>query len=271
MLQLVRTSAEWVAYFRANNDNLLDIAWEASGRLTDAERLVIAGSLPSWQLGESSDGRHLRQAAERYAMRTGDTEFVDAIRLFIREEQRHGADLGRFLDLAGIPRKTFDWGDAVFRFFRHFMPRIEITAMVVVAVEIHALLYYAAIRRLTSSTALRCICQQILADEPKHLNFQCERLAMIQRGRPRLLRYLRMVLHDVLFLGTTLAVWAGHRRALRASGLSFGRFWWTAWAKMAWAKKRMNPASYAWPELATALVRTRSPAIPAVSKRNAAV
>src|SRR5258708_4199598 len=133
MIEPVRTSAEWVAYFRANNSDRLDIPWEAGCQLTTEERELIARSLPTWQLGESSDGRHLHGAAERYAAGIGAPDYVEAIKLFIREEQRHGAELGRFLDLAGIPRKHWDLGDAVFRFFRHFMPRIEITAAVVVA------------------------------------------------------------------------------------------------------------------------------------------
>ncbi|HEY3789823.1 MAG TPA: ferritin-like domain-containing protein [Urbifossiella sp.] len=247
MRESVRTSAEWIAYFHANAADLLDVPWDVGAGLTDAERDLVAASLPTWQLGESSDGRHLRRAAERYAAQVGDPNFIEAIDLFIKEEQRHGAELGRFLDLAGIPRKKWDWGDAVFRLFRHFMPRIEITATVVVAVEIHALLYYAAIRRATGSLLLRRICQQILRDEPTHLHFQCERLARIHRRRPRWLLAVTMLAHRLLFTGTTLTIWATHRRALRAGGLSFGRFWRTAWAKMSWARKLMDPKRYSWP------------------------
>jgi len=236
VLQPVQTSAEWVAYFRHNADTLLDVPWELGVKFTPEERELVAASIPTWQLGESSDGRHLRGAAERYANQTGDTDFVEAINLFIGEEQRHGAELGRVLDLAGIPRKTWDCGDTVFRLFRHLRPRIELTATVVVAVEILALLYYAAIRRAVSCPVLHRVCDQILRDEPIHLHFQCERLAMFHRGRPRVLRALTMLGHRILFAGTALAVWAGHRRALRAGGLGFRRFWRTAWAKHRWAR-----------------------------------
>ena len=30
-------------------------------------------------------------------------------------------------------------------------------------------------------------------------------------------------------------------------GFTFRRFWRTAWAKLGWARKRMNPAMYSWP------------------------
>jgi hypothetical protein len=249
-LPAVRSSAEWVAYFWANARRLLAVPWEAGAGMTAEERALIAASLPSRQLGESSDGARLLAAARHYAQRTGDPEFVEAIQLFIREEQRHGADLGRFLDLAGVPRKTWDWGDAVFRRLRHLLTRIELSACVLVTVEVHALIYYAAIRRATRSPVLRRVCEQILADEVPHVRFQCERLAILHRRRPRLLRSLTLAVHGVLFAGVTLAIWAGHRRALRAGGYSFRRFWWAAWAKMERAWRMMNPGAYSWEGLA---------------------
>jgi hypothetical protein len=108
------------------------------------------------------------------------------------------------------------------------------------------LLYYNAIRLATNCPVLRKICEQILADEIPHIRFQCERLAMIHKDRPRWLRALTMLLHRVFFTGTTLAIWLGHRRALKAGGFHFGRFWRTASAKMNWAWRLMDPAGYEW-------------------------
>lgn len=251
---IVRTSAEWVAYFHSNRKNLLDIPWETGAGLKSEEREIVAGSMPAWQLGESSDGRHLLAAATHYAENLRDPDFVVAVRLFIAEEQRHGAELGRFLELAGIPRKNWDWGDAMFRAFRYFLPRMEIWATPVVMVETHAMIYYAAIRRVTSSLVLRRICEQILKDEVPHIRFHCERLAILHRDRPRWLHTLTMLGHRVLFTGITLAVWTAHRRALRAGGFSFRRFWRTAWGKMGVAWKKMDPTSYSWPAMVPAVV-----------------
>lgn len=225
----LRDSDFWVQAFQRNAESLLDIPWHEGVALTDAERRLLAPSLPAWQLGESSDGRHLLQAATRHAEQTGDLDFVHAIRLFIGEEQRHGADLGRALDLAGIPRKTWDWGDAVFRLFRHLRPRIELSATVIVAVEILALVYYAAVRRAVSSPVLRRICEQILRDEPRHLRFQSERMTILWRDRSASLRAFSLFGQRFVFLGTLLAVWVGHRRVLKADGLTFRRYWRTVW------------------------------------------
>jgi hypothetical protein len=243
-LRTARTSAEWVAYFRANAARVLDVPWHEGAGTVPPE---VLASLRAWQLGETSDGSRLRAAAQRHAERTNDPAFAEAVELFIAEEQRHGAALGRFLDLAGVPRLRWYWGDAAFRLFRHFLGRIESCATVVVMVEVHALLYYAAVRRTGGSVVLGCVCHQILRDEVAHIRFQCERLALLRRahGGPR--RALSAVVHTILFTGITLAVWWGHRRALRAGGWSVRRYWRAAWGKMRTAWNLMRPETYRWP------------------------
>jgi hypothetical protein len=245
-LPAVRASAEWVAYFRANLEHLLPIPWEAGAGVSAEELAEIVDSLKAWQLGETSDGARLLRTAEKHAARIGDPGFVDAIRLFIAEEQRHGETLGLFLDAAGVPRAQRNLGDSVFRVFRHFLARMEVWATVVVVIEVHAMLYYAAIRRATGSAVLRRICQQILRDEVPHIRFQCERLAIIRHRRWRAFRWLTAGAQRVLFVGITLAIWADHRRALRAGGFTFRRFWRSARAQMGRAWRLMKPEGYRW-------------------------
>lgn len=246
-LPAVWTSAEWVAYFRANRTTLLDVPWGAGAGVTPEELAEIVDSLRAWQLGETSDGARLLKTAEVHAATIGDPGFVEVVRLFTAEEQRHGEELGKFLDAAGVPRAARDLGDSLFRVFRHFLMRMEVWASVVVVIEVHALLYYAALRRATRSALLRRICEQILRDEVPHIRFQCERLAIIRRGRGRVLRVLTAGAHCVLFVGITAAVWVGHRRALRAGGFTFRRFWQSAWAQMGGAWRAMDPKAYRWP------------------------
>ncbi|MBY0458375.1 MAG: ferritin-like domain-containing protein, partial [Gemmataceae bacterium] len=133
------------------------------------------------------------------------------------------------------------------RCFRHFLPRMEVWATVVIMVEEHAMVYYAAVRRATGCPILRAVCRQILRDEVPHLRFQCERLAVLHRGRSPALRAVTVGCQRMLFAGVTLAVWVGHRRALRAGGHTFGTFWRSAWARMGRAWRRMDPRGYRWP------------------------
>ncbi len=244
-LPVVETSAYWRDFFLANRARLGEIAWDQLA-IKPEELAEIAESLRSWQLGESSEGTHLRAAARRYADASGDADFAAAIDVFIGEEQRHGATLGRFLDQVGVPRKARDWGDTVFRWSRYFLPNMETWTTPVVMVEVHALIYYNAIRHASACPVLRQICAQILADEVPHIRFQCERLAILLRHRATWLRAVTMLLHRILFTATTLAIWFGHRRALKAGGYGFARFWKSAWTRMNHAWRTMDPRGYRW-------------------------
>jgi predicted metal-dependent hydrolase len=62
----------------------------------------------------------LLAAARSYAQSIQDPEYVEAVRMFIREEQKHGNNLGRYIDMLGEQRATSDWGDTLFRKIRYF-------------------------------------------------------------------------------------------------------------------------------------------------------
>ncbi len=250
-LPTVRSSEEWIAYFEKNANELRPIPWELGVGTTGPELAIVTQSLRSWQLGESSDGLQLQAIAERYAKKIGDPHIVEMIALFTAEEQRHGATLGRFLDLAGVRRAGWDWGDAFFRVIRHALPRMEVWVTPVIMAEIHAMVYYNAIRKATPSPVLRAICEQLLADEVPHIRFQCERLATLHRHRSRFLRKLTMGFHRFLFAGITLAVWVGHRKAIRAGGYGFKKYWRAVWGKMQAAWRTMSPDGYSWTEQET--------------------
>jgi hypothetical protein len=238
------SSSQWVDYFAANEQWLLPTPWHLGAEVTPEELRSIARSLQAWQLGETSDGRHLRACAQAYALKVGDPEFPAAVEWFIREEQRHGESLGKFLDLAGVPRIQCDWGDTCFRAFRYALVNMECWVTVVIMVENLALVYYAAIRSATRSTLLKRICQQILHDELPHIRFQYERLAILHARRSWWLRQLTHLAQRVLYFGVVLAVWYGHKSALRAGGHSFGSYWRTSWRKMNFAWERMRPENF---------------------------
>lgn len=242
-----RTGAEWVAYFRANAARNRPIHEEAGAGVTAAELAAIAASLRGWQLGETSDGNHLRAAAVGYCRKVGDADFTAAVELFIREEQRHGELLGRFLDMAGVGRTRFDWGDRLFRFARYCLRDMEAWTTPVVMVETLALVYYNAIRRATGSAVLSEICSQILSDEVPHLHFACERLASLYRTRGRPGFRLTVLVQRLMFSIVVTLVWVAHRRALRAGGYSWRRYWRSAWDRMNACWRWMDPTRYRWP------------------------
>lgn len=236
------STTDWIDHFRANARNQPEYPWSVGADAPSEVLDKILPSLRAWQLGETSDGTWLVSVAEEHGARIGDPDFAECMTLFIKEEQRHGELLGRYLDLAGVERKRRDWGDTAFRFIRHLVRRIEVWVTPVVMVETHALVYYAAIRDATESRLLSAICEQLLRDEVVHIRFQCERLAALHRGRSRIGMALTKLVHRALFAGMTVAIGLGHRRALEAGDCGFGRFWRKSWEKMRFAWSRMVPA-----------------------------
>jgi hypothetical protein len=245
------TSEQWREYFRKNNASLLAIPWEAGVSLTDAERAAVAASMQEFQLGESSEGKHFQGLAKEYARRTGDADYVHALRLFIAEEHRHARDLGRVLDLAGIERIGHTWPDAVFRWLRH-RAGLELSVSVLVTAEIIAKVYYLALREATSSAVLRRLCDQILSDEVQHVRFQCERLAMIRARRSRVTIWGKAVVQRFFFTGTCWVVWLKHRHALRAGGYTYGTFREDAREELDEAIGLMDPRNYVFGPVADA-------------------
>jgi len=235
-----RTSAAWREAFRANSARLLEIPWSLGAGLSGAERAVVARSVQAFQLGESSEGRHLMRRARAHSERTGEADYVEAVRLFIAEEHRHARDLDRFLDLAGIPRLRAHWVDAVFRLLRR-LAGLELLIAVLITAEVIAKVYYLALREATGSAVLRRLCDQILRDEAEHVRFQAERLGLLRIGRSRPGIGAAIGSHRLFLAATCLVVWHDHGGVLRAGGFGFGRFLRACRAELDDAARQMDP------------------------------
>ena len=236
-------SAEWVGYFQRNDHRLAIIPWELGAELSDEERNAIAKSVQAFQLGESSEGRHLQHCADQWGMLNRDAHYPLAIQLFIKEEQRHARELGRFLETNGVGLIRKDWSDSLFRKIRH-LASLELSIMVLLTAEIVAQVYYVALRESTNSIVLKTICNQILKDEEEHVRFQCERLAIIGRPQNWIRLTLRYCVQRALMLGALPIVWHGHHKAYKTDGFNFGRFASETWLAFSRAVPRMHPNSY---------------------------
>jgi hypothetical protein len=234
-----RHSRKWCLYFRRNRARLLRIPWEKGAGLTDEQRRALLPSLQDFQLGESSDGVNGRQIARQYASRHADPEYAGAMDLFLAEEQRHGRDLGSYLDLAGVPRLRWSWTDFVFRFLRRGMG-LEMLLMTALLAELIARVYYRAVLAASACPVLRTLCAQLLRDERRHVEFHVERLRLMRRHRRPWLRALVNGFHRVLYAGTCLAVWYKHGPALRLGGYPFRRFWRDSWRQFADAYRTID-------------------------------
>lgn len=216
----MHTSRQWIEHFR-NNLRYHRINWDLEPAVSPRETAVILRSMQAWQLGETSDGHNLLRAVTKYAHRHNDPDYITAMTLFIREEQKHGENLGKYLDAIGQPRIKKDWGDTLFRKVRGFNTSMEIWTLAVITVESAAQIYYQALKDATYCVLLKQICRDILIDEACHITFQTERMAIIFEQKSSFGKMICAQLYRCFFFGTALTVWIGHHRLLKAGGNTY--------------------------------------------------
>ncbi len=221
------TSYDWVEYFYQNAREPA-LPWNLEVRLSGAEKRAVIGSIQQFQLGEGASGARMLERAQRFSRETGDLGLVAALRLFVREEQRHSKILARFLELESAPCLRKHWVHSVFRSIRG-LAGLELCLKVLVTAEVLARPYYAALRDATGSPLLRSICQLIFEEEGAHLRFQAFALRRFQgRHRPFVQVGIRGL--HVMLLGCTAAlVWMEHQAVFRAAGRTFREFWDETW------------------------------------------
>jgi hypothetical protein len=213
----------WLAYFRSNQAEPQEIPWnDVTPPPGDVARFLIP-SLQQFQLGEGARGVTFLTLGRQYSAATGDLDFLEALALFIAEEQRHSALLARYLRAIGAPVLEGHWIDRIFRKMRK-LAGLECMVTVLVTAEILAVPYYRSVLRLTDCPALRALCRRILREEAKHLMFQASTLRRLQSTRPRLWARFTRVLQGVFMAGTCVTVWTEHRKVLKRGGMDFLSF-----------------------------------------------
>ena len=220
---MIHTSKFWIDHFE-NNLKKKRIDWDESPHFTEENRRLLLPSLKAWQLGETSDGSHLLAASTKYANKINDPDYIEAVKLFIKEEQKHGANLGRYIDLIGEERAKKNWGDTLFRKIRYFNKSMELWTITVVIVESAAQLFYQALADGSECKLLKSICSDILIDEAHHIKFQNERLHILFQKKSTYAKTFATLWYSGLFFGVIHAIWFAHGRAFKAGGVSRSKF-----------------------------------------------
>lgn len=236
----MHNSLYWMTYFSRNLQNNR-INWAIEPVLSTAERAEILLSLQAWQLGETSEGTNLISAASKHAGELDDPYYLPAIELFIKEEQKHGENLGRYLDLIGEKRISKNWGDTLFRKIRGLNTHMEFWTIAVITVESTAQLFYQCLKDATQCRLLKEICTDILIDEAAHITFQTERLALIYCKKNALWRWLSYYAYTSFYFSTAMVVWLAHRRLFRAGNLNLPGYWLRMKLKFGKTIKRLRP------------------------------
>lgn len=220
----MRTSQHWLEHFNANI-NIQRVNWRLTPSLTENERICILSSLQAWQLGETSDGSHLLKASRKYANKIGDGYYLKAVELFIKEEQKHGKNLGKYLDLIGEKRIKKNWADTLFRKIRYFNSSMELWTLAVITVESTAQVFYQSLKDATDCELLKQICTDILIDEAFHIDFQFERFYLMYDCKGKIFKFLCYYLYKVFFFTTITVVWFAYRRCFKAGRNGLLPYW----------------------------------------------
>ncbi|MEO1050859.1 MAG: ferritin-like domain-containing protein [Bacteroidota bacterium] len=241
----------WITYFKSNRENFSHISWNINDKLTFQEKSIIAKSVQQFQRGEGSEGLNWIKSAERYFSKMEDKSYVEALKLFIKEEQRHSEVLGKMMNANLIPKIEAHWMDNLFRRVRKYT-NLEYEITILITAEFIATVYYDALAKAVKSPLVKDLCAQILKDEAQHLAFQSEALRFIKQRQSLLGRIFNRAFHHALVPITIALVWAEHRQVLKAGGYDFKTY-----AKQIWHVYRTTIPITAGEELAQSMTEKK--------------
>ena len=210
---------DWNKYFEHNNSHLIKLDYSNNKELAEEEKELITPSIRAFQIGEGSEGKHLKKVVEKFGKRTNDEEYIKAMDWFILEENRHSMTLKKYMEIYGIKPIEKNWIDNVFRFLRKLMG-LECEVVVLVTAEMIALSYYTALSNATNSKLLKDICSQMLHDELRHVVFQSYTLHKISRRRNKIINKFVRGIRKFLMRITLNVVWIKYKDLFKKGNYS---------------------------------------------------
>src|SRR5271168_2362365 len=213
----------WLNHFEHHAQHPRCVPHGLSDLLRFDERQLVASSIATYQLGERSEGCTLLRAAQRFAHAHHTPALVRIVELFIREEQRHSALLGAFMQDHDIAEKRTDWTDRVFRLVRR-LAGLELYIYILISAELIGIVYYRALEAATDCQRLMVLCRGLVSDELAHVGFESQLLLALRAGRTAPVQALMRLAHRTFIAGTAGVVWLTHHSVLRQGGYGAMRF-----------------------------------------------
>lgn len=161
-------SDAWLRYFQDNRHDRPEPQWHVPCSVDAATAPKLARSLSHFQLGESGEGTSLLAEARRAC--PDDPRYVEALALFVGEEQEHARLLERLVARFQGTLITRHWTHSCFRRLRRALGvRFEIQTLVIA--EVIGAVYYRLLHRQAGDVVLGQVCELMLRDEGPHLEF----------------------------------------------------------------------------------------------------
>ena len=214
---------KWIEYFKYNNLHLLKLDFSNNTELSSEEKELITPSIKAFQIGEGSEGKHLIKVVEKFALKTDYKEYIDIMKWFIIEENRHSQTLKKYMEIYDIEPVGSLWIDNIFRILRKIMG-LECEVIILVTAEMIALSYYEALSNATNSKLLKTICSQMLNDELKHVVLQSETLYRISKNRNKIINELIIKIRKLVMKITVFVVWNKYKKLFIKGSFSYKKF-----------------------------------------------
>lgn len=207
----------WIQYFKRNDKHRLALDFSREKGLSQKAIHMLFPSIQAFQKGEGSDGSYLMKTVDAFIEKSGETDFRQAMELFVKEENSHSAYLKKYMEYYQIDAVEKSFLDTAFRKLRQ-LGGLKCEVTVLVTAEIIALTYYNALLNCTASPVLRGICNQMLHDELTHIMFQSYTLSHFKACVfDKMIRILLMRI-------TSFFVWNAFHNVFQAGGYSYFLF-----------------------------------------------
>jgi hypothetical protein len=203
----------WLDHFEANRLNRPEPDWNAPFSMPETKRRLLAKSLSEYQLGDGG-GECRLVAADAESYRATADEVRRIVDLWFAEEREHSRLLAGAVQRVGGKFVTTTPAFEIFYFIRRRLG-VQFEMLVLLVVEIVSTGYYRVIRRHVGDEPLAAMCQLILRDEARHIDFHRDRLAA---RYPRGVGAFWALRFRVLGEACAWFLWLGHGRALSALG-----------------------------------------------------
>jgi len=211
--------AMWKADFELREGQHVDVTTSGMWKLAPVVDAGLRSSLPTFQLGEMGSGTHLIAAAEQ----VGDEDYVEALRLFVREEQEHARLLALVCQHLDIAMIQSHWTDGVFQTTRK-LAGLRAEVLMLLVAELVALRYYRVLADGVGDHVLSRIFERIQEDEQRHVEFHAATLPQHIDRWPTPVWWAARLIWGTALVGTSAVVAWDHRRVLRACGTGVFRF-----------------------------------------------
>jgi len=214
-------SLEWLRYYQDNSRNRVEPEWHLPCVLNLVTQRALAHSLSHFQLGESGYGNFL--LAQAAAQAPHDAAYHVALKLFIAEEQEHARLLKGLVYRLGGEAIWRHWTHALFRIVRRAFG-LNLELQVLVIAELVGTAYYRSLHTRSRDPVLEQVCDRVLRDEARHVDFHADWLGDFQLEFLPLERALWNAQFQILFCVAAPVAWFDHSDCLAIVGANRREF-----------------------------------------------